>query len=479
MDRRQFLQYFNAGLSAAVVPIPFISCGENNDNEYTDSETRTGFQEPPNFIIFMADDAGWADVGFHGSLIKTPNIDAMAAEGVELDRFYVSAVCSPTRAALLTGRLASRFGINSPLQHIDHRALPPGTLTIAGHLQSNGYDTALIGKWHLGMTKEHIPNNFGFNHTYGYLGPWLDSWSHLVTDFQHSQRGMHQWHRNGELFDEVGHVTDLITQESKRYLTEVRDKNKPFFLFVPYSAPHLPVQEERRWLDMYDGIIENESRQQFAASVTHMDDSIGQILAALRSEGLEENTVVMFFSDNGGQEGKDYSNWLRPPIEHNTVYKPTDVCGDNRPLRSWKGTHYEGGIRVPSVIKWPAVLPASKCGDCISVIDLFPTIAGLAGCPAPDDIGLEGENVWPLISGDQKIAGERILYWRLRWQMAVRVGDWKLIHFGRNPDDGRDELYNVTDDPYEKHEQSAEKPQIVTRLKDELRRQFAMDGEPI
>ena len=427
----------------------------------------------PNILIIVADDIGWKDAGYHGSDVISPNIDRLAREGVQLDSFYVYPTCSPTRAALMTGRPPSRFGIRGPLQYRGDRGLPKDVPTIASHFKQAGYDTAISGKWHLGMKPELGPNKYGFRHSYGYVGPWLDSYTHLTTDFTGTMDGIRQWHRDGELIDEEGHVTDLVTTEAMRFITEKRDRSKPFFLYLPYSAPHAPCQEEGRWLEPYAESIQNTSRKYFAASITHMDDSIGKVIDTLRREGIHEHTIVIFFSDNGGQRGGDHSRWLVPPRQYYMSYGPTDVLGNNLPLRGWKGQLYEGGIRVPALIHWPGHLEAGKNETPMLVCDLWPTLASAAGTKMPIDESIEGVDMWPVISQDASPPA-RTLYWADSRSQAVRQGDWKLIHLGQN----RRELYHLAADPNETNEVSNDHPDVVSRLWDELTRQRSSDVNP-
>ncbi|MHB9028307.1 MAG: sulfatase-like hydrolase/transferase [Candidatus Latescibacterota bacterium] len=478
MKRRRFFETTGCGVfaSAWAASTAFVAKPDESAAQSARNPNRANKPgERPNILVFLADDAGWGDFGFHGSQIRTPVLDGLARKGVELTQFYACAVCSPTRAALMTGRPPSRYNILTPLQLEHKEALPPGTVTIAELLRRNGYDTAITGKWHLGMTPELGPNRYGFRHSYGYVGPWIDSWSHLTTDFKGSGQGVRQWHRNGELIDEHGHVTDLITVEAIRYLREIRDKSKPFFLYVPFSAPHTPIQEEKKWLEPYDGIIENTSRKYYAAAITHMDDCIGKILRAAGEEGVLDNTLVIFFSDNGSAPGGEYrKTWLKPPVEYYQEYGPTDLLGDNAPYRGWKGSHYEGGVRVPALACWPGKLNPGGTDEPMIVYDLYPTLAHLAGAGISKELNIEGKNIWPSVA-EGADNGERTFYWRLNGNLAVRKGDWKLIHKGRNPAQGSNELYNIADDPYEKTDQAAARPEKVGELMEELNRQFARD----
>ncbi|MCK5369423.1 MAG: sulfatase-like hydrolase/transferase, partial [Cyclobacteriaceae bacterium] len=282
----------------------------------------------PNIIVIVADDLGWNDIGFHGSEIVTPAIDKMVQGGMELDRFYVHSVCSPTRASLLTGRYPSRYGILSPLG--DESVFPAGTVTIAELLKNNGYETAISGKWHLGTVPEARPMKLGFDSSYGYLRGQIDPYTHLY------KNGNKTWHRNDVLVDEEGHATDLITDEAIRFIEKFHGSKKPFFLYVAYSVPHYPLEEPGNWIDMYEQSIANESRRLYAASVTHMDEGIGRIMTTLGKNEMEENTVVIFFSDNGAQE-----SW-HSKTQYNGKFKGNDVLGDNKPLRDWKTSFYDG-----------------------------------------------------------------------------------------------------------------------------------------
>ncbi len=409
----------------------------------------------------MADDLGWNDIGYHGSEIKTPAIDKLSQEGIELDRFYVHSVCSPTRASLLTGRYPSRYGILSPLG--DEAVFPEGTVTIAELLNQNGYETAISGKWHLGTVPEARPMRLGFNSSYGYLRGQIDPYTHLY------KNGNKTWHRNDTLIDEEGHATDLITDEAVRFIEKSHDNSKHFFLYVAYSVPHFPLDEPENWVDMYEKSIANESRRLYAASVTHMDEGIGRIMVTLEKNKLEENTVVLFFSDNGAQE-----SW-HSKTQYNGKYKGNDVLGDNRPLRDWKTSFYDGALRVPAIIMWKGRLSHGKYSEAINVADIYPTLAGLAGADIPEELNIEGLNFWPSLDG-VTLDEDRIMYWRMNKGMALKKGDWKLIHHGKTPDEGTDELYNIFLDPNETRDVSEENGKILLELKKEMKHQFSLDS---
>jgi len=446
------MKYIHFGIYFIILA-HFLSCSPDQKSKTANSQ--------PNIIVIVADDLGWNDIGYHGSEIKTPAIDKLAREGIELDRFYVHSVCSPTRASLLTGRYPSRYGILSPLG--DEAVFPEGTVTIAELLKQNGYETAISGKWHLGTVPEARPMNFGFNSSYGYLRGQIDPYTHLY------KNGNKTWHRNDILVDEEGHATDLITDEAVRFIEKSRENSKAFFLYVAYSVPHYPLEEPGNWVDMYEKTIENESRRLYAASVSHMDEGISRILTTLGKNKMEENTLVLFFSDNGAQE-----SW-HSKTQYNGKFKGNDVLGDNKPLRDWKTSFYDGALRVPAVLMWKGKLSHGKVSESINVADIYPTLAGLAGVDIPEGLNIEGHNFWPFLEG-APLSEDRIMYWRMSKGMALRKGDWKLIHHGKSPDEGIDELYNISLDPNETKNVAAGNEKLVLELKKEMEYQFSLDN---
>ena len=447
MKRRDFLK--RASLSIAGV-VAGIQCGQKKENN-------------PNIIIVIADDIGWNDIGYHNPEIKTPVLDRLAKENVELDRFYVYPVCSPTRASLLGGRPPSRWGILGPIAGKSRQALPHESPTIAQVLKTAGYKTAIAGKWHLGLRPDVGPKQYGFDSTYGYLHGQIDPYTH------HYKNGDRSWHRNDEFMTEKGHATDLIRDEAVRVINEWGGGSQPFFLYVAFSVPHYPLDEPDKYVKPYDESITNHSRKLFAASMTHMDEAIGDMLVALHEKRIDKDTLFVFISDNGGQE-----SWT-PSTEYAHKFAANDVLGDNRSLRGWKGDLFEGGIRVPGIVSWPDTLKAGKCEQSIIVFDFLTTVAALLGLETKSEWKYEGIDVWPALSGKGELE-ERPLYWRSNSTLALRIGKWKLIHFGTSPDAGHDELYNVIDDPGETREVAAQHPGIVAGLKKELVKQFGMDS---
>lgn len=453
--RNRYLGYSILGLSGILLPT-FLSGSPKNI-----SNTE---KKQPNIIVIVADDLGWKDVGYHGSEIKTPNIDRMSQKGIQLNHFYVCSVCSPTRASLLTGKYPSRYGILSPLS--DEAGLPAGTLTIAGLLKKNGYDTGLSGKWHLGAEAGARPMNYGFNSSYGYLRGQIDPYTHLY------KNGNKTWHRNDVLIDEKGHATDLITEDAIKFISKPRDKSTPFFLYLAFSVPHTPLDESKQWTEMYSQSISNESRREFAAAVSHMDNGIGKILENLKDKGIENNTIILFLSDNGAQV-----NWSSA-TEYDGKFKPNDVLGNNLPLRDWKGSLYEGALRVPAIIMCPNKQTHLKIEEAINVADVFPTLAAFAGAKISKDLNLDGLSFIDAIDGKKK-QENRIMYWKTNNSTALKKGEWKLIHNGKTLHEGTDELYNLQLDPYEMKDVSKENMQKVQELKKDMQANSSLDSSRV
>ncbi|GJM28247.1 MAG: arylsulfatase [Cyclobacteriaceae bacterium] len=395
--------------------------------------------QPPNILLIVADDTGWNDVGYHNPDISTPHIDQLCRLGLELEQFYVYPTCSPTRAALLTGRYASRFGISKPIAMSSKQVLPTDIATLPGSLHNGGYQTAIMGKWHLGLNPESGPLQYGFEYSYGFLHGQIDQYTHLY------KNGDRSWHRMDRFVEEEGHATDLITDEAIKFITATRDKQRPFFIYVPYSVPHYPVQENEKWLAEYHNSPMVDSRKLFAASMTHMDHAIGRLITALEEENIQENTLVVFMSDNGGQ-----LSWTAT-FEYGMRHGPYQELGDNAPLRGSKTEVYEGGIRVPALLYWPGEILPGKYQGMIKVTDLFPTLTALAGIETIDSSSADGNNVWESLTGKGTLEN-RSLFLRTNSSIAYRKGDWKLIHHAPNLDTARNELFNLANDPLEQYD---------------------------
>lgn len=428
--------------------------------------------ERPDVVFIIADDLGWADVAFHGGSAPTPHLDRLRQQGVELTRHYVAPVCSPTRTGLMTGRCWSRYGVTTPQ---NERALPWDTVTLPRALKVAGYETCLTGKWHLGSRPEEGPNHFGFDHSYGSLAGGVSPWGHRYKQGEFSQT----WHRNEVLLEEPGHVTDLIADEAVRWI-EARGE-KPFFLYAPFTAVHLPVREPEAWLARVPGAIKGEVARHYAASIMHLDDAVGRILAALEKKGRRQNTIVVFTSDNGGST-----------VENNDRKYPDDQCpsgrlpGNNLPLRGEKGSVYEGGIRVPTLLSWPARLKPGRHDGPAQITDWMPTLCALAGAVPAQDLKWDGTNLWPQLSGDVP-AKERAIYtagpgFNMR---ALHEGGWKLVLTRKG---GKKtgaasletaELYHLAEDPHETTDLAEKEPERLAGLRARLEEVVKADRDAV
>lgn len=419
----------------------------------------------PDLVFIMADDLGWADVAFHGGNAPTPHLDRLAHEGLELTQHYVAPVCSPTRTGLMTGRCWSRFGVTTPQ---NEQALPPDTVTLPRALKKAGYDTCLTGKWHLGSLPMWGPNHYGFDHSYGSLAGGVSPWNHRYKKGPFT----YTWHRNEELLDEKGHVTDLITDEAVQWI-ESRGK-EPFFLYVPFTAVHLPVKEPAEWLERVPESITGDVPRHYAASTMHLDHSVGRIVEALEKVGRRQNTFLVFTSDNGGSTA-----------ENNDLKYPDDNCpngrlpGNNLPLRGQKGTVYEGGTRVPTIVSWPGHVKPGRVDCPVQIIDWMPTFCKIAGYEPRTPLRWDGEDLTELLTEHSPLS-DRPLYtagprWRSR---SLRLGDWKLIVHGEK-ENQKSELFNLTADLSESENLAEKSPETVERLTRELEKMAERDRDAV
>lgn len=399
----------------------------------------------PHIVLMMADDLGWGDVGYNGSRIATPHIDRLAERGVRLNQFYAQPVCSPTRGAIMTGRYPMRLGLQcGVVRPWARHGLPLDERTLPQALAEVGYKTAIVGKWHLGhFEPEYLPTRRGFDQQYGHYNGALDY-------FTHDRDGGHDWHRDDQLNYDKGYSTDLIGEHAARVIAN-HDKSAPLFLYVPFNAVHTPLQAPAAYIERYDS-IKNEKRRIYAAMVTCMDDAVGQITTALDEHDYPpENTLVFFCSDNGG----------------------VTKLGSNGPLRSGKTTLYEGGVRVPAAAVWAGkISAASSVDEPLHVVDLYPMILKLAGATLEQPKPLDGKDAWPTIASGAPTPHEFILLNSSPFHGAIRVGDWKLIHNGhvnanvtQASDKQRWELFNLREDPSEKHDLIEDEPEVFQRLK--------------
>jgi arylsulfatase A-like enzyme len=423
----------------------------------------------PNILLIVADDLGWADVGWHGSRFKTPNLDRLVREGVELDQHYVQPLCTPTRTALMSGRYPGRFGPQA-LSPSNLRAMLPGTETIASALTSLGYETRLSGKWHLGSREEWCPNHYGFGHSYGSLAGAADPWTHKYRPGPYENT----WHRDGRPVAEEGNATELVAAQAAQWIRETRP---PWFIYVPFQAIHIPVDAPEQYKKMYEGVKFDEDPEKqdsllrLGAFVSQMDAKVGEFVKALDEAGRRADTLIVFTSDNGGLE-----KGANPYV--GTV-KPSPANSSNLPLRGQKGQLYEGGIRVSAFANWPGVLAPRKVAAPMHAVDWFPTFAEVTGYRPARDLQWDGHSMWAALTGAQAQPAARTIYWAFTIGDAIRSGDWKLIEPHKAKGKGKGmaapELFNLGADPFEKEDLAEKEPARVEELRALLSQARARD----
>lgn len=451
----------------------------------------------PNVILILADDLGQTDISLYGNKkIETPNIDRIGLDGVTFTEGYISSpVCSPSRAGLLTGRYQQRFGHEfqpnhrylknmaeyygfkmlprfrpiTPIKTMEvppteermRQGLPPSEITLAELLKRFGYTSAVIGKWHLGAADFALPTNRGFDYQYGFYeaftlyAPEKDP-NIVSTHVRHDYMDQHQWEtaegRTGncaivrnccELQHEDKYLTNVLTDEAINFVD--KNKDQPFFLYLPYNAPHAPLQVTKEYYDKY-AYIKDPVKRTYAAMIKSLDDQVGRLMSHVDSLGLTENTIVIFLSDNGG-----------------AVYNGTT---DNAPYRGGKLTNFEGGLKVPFMMKWVGkIKPGTLYTKPVISLDIFSTVADIIGIPLPTDRVYDGVNLVPYVNGVDTSTPHHALYWRSDFNLAIREGDWKMI---LNEYDGTRQLYNITTDSIEHHNVYWERPEVTTALRDDL-----------
>ncbi len=401
--------------------------------------------ERPNIIVIVGDDMGYADVGTHGCKdIPTPHLDSLAKEGVRFTNGYVSGpYCSPTRAGLLTGRYQTRFG-HEFNAGAGATGLPVSETTLADRLKAAGYTTGMVGKWHLGSAEQFHPQRRGFDEFFGFLGGAHSYWVG-------KGKGKGGILRGTADAGEKEYLTDAFGREAVAFVE--RAKTKPFFLYLTFNAVHTPMHATDPMLKKFES-IKNEQRRIYAAMMASMDDAIGKLLAKLREEKLEDNTLIVFISDNGGP----------------TMVGTTINASSNAPLRGSKRTTLEGGVRVPFFIKWPGRVPAGKVYENpVIQLDILPTALAAAGVEVKPEWKLDGVNLLPFVTGEKTDKPHEVLYWRFGAQMAIRKGDWKLVRYDPNVDGKKGginpaRLYNLADDIGETNDLSAKEPARVKEL---------------
>ncbi|MDX2060926.1 MAG: arylsulfatase [Gemmatimonadales bacterium] len=393
-------------------------------------------QGKPNILIIVTDDHGFGDVGYHNPEIRTPNLDRLAADGVRLERFYAYPTCSLTRAALLTGLSTLRTGVNNRNGlDLKYRTMPEA-------LRAAGYQTVMCGKWHLGGTEDnslkgpdYYPTRRGFDHFYGFLHGAIDYTDHVRKDL-----GVLDWQRDGEPVREEGFTTDLLADEAVRRIKE-RDEDRPLFLYLAFNAVHGPLETPPSGLGEY-AAMRDRKRQVLAANVSYMDAAIGRVLGAIDAEGMRDETIVLFFGDNGGQLSQGASN---------------------APLRGEKGQVFEGGTRVPAAIQWPGVLPAgTESRQLLWVADVYPTLARAAGVSPEAPIPFDGLSLWDELQQGRETPRDLI---HGTSDLALYHGPWKLI---RPRGGARPMLFRIADDPNETADQAEAEPDVVRDLLERL-----------
>ena len=443
------VQYRRLTTQGAALAVAVLILGANN---------RSPAGERPNVVVILVDDLGYGDLSSYGAAdMQTPHIDHLMRDGMRMDDFY--AICSPTRAALLTGRYQELVGVPGVIHTHPENSwgyLSPDARLLPQVLKQAGYESAIIGKWHLGLDDASHPNARGFDTFHGFLGDMMDDYYH------HRRHDRNYMRRNGETIDPPGHATDLFTDWAIEYIRGRKNNDAPFFLYLAYNAPHTPIQPPDEWLkkvrDREPGI--DPQRAALVALIEHLDDGIGRVVAALSETGAMKNTLLIFTSDNGGYLEAGASN------------------GD---LRGSKQEMYEGGLRVPMCAVWPGqIVPNSRSAHIALTMDLFPTIAAAAGAKIEHEI--DGRSILPILKGKDVPPFKRDLYFTRREGGqryggktidAVRSGDWKLL---QNSPFEPLELYNLKDDPLESHNVISERPKIAQRLSALMRRQIQRGG---
>ena len=414
----------------------------------------------PNVVFILADDLGWKDVGFHGSDIATPSLDRLASGGAELAQLYAQPMCTPSRAALMTGRYPFRYGLQTAvIPSASTYGLATDEWLLPQALQEAGYRTAIVGKWHLGHgDRKYWPRQRGFDVHYG---PVLGE----IDYFTHSAHGTVDWYRDNELVEEKGYATTLLGDEAVA-LINTHDPKTPLFLYLCFTAPHAPYQAPQAYLDRYQHIVD-PSRRAYAAMVTAMDEEIGRVVEALDRRGMRDNTLIVFSSDNGGPRSAMFTGEV-------DMSKST-IPADNGPWRDGKGTLYEGGTRVVALANWPGrIAPGSVVDQPIHLVDMYPTLAGLAGATLARCKPLDGMDVWSTIAAGEPSPRNEVVYNVGPFFAAVREGEWKLVWKTTLP--STLELFNLADDPSEQVNLADRHPDRVAALQrriEDLARQSA------
>lgn len=410
----------------------------------------------PNIVIILADDLGNADLGYRGSQIKTPNIDALAKTGVRLESYYGLPVCTPARAALMTGRYPMRYGLQTLVIFPNHKyGLPTDEKTLPQALKEAGYYTAMVGKWHLGHAdKKYWPQNRGFDYFYGNLVGEVDY-------FTKDRGGITDWQRNGKFIKEEGYYTDLIGNEAVNIIGS-QDTAKPLFLYVASLAPHAPYQAPQAEIDAYKDVFPDQMHRTYAAMVTGVDTLVGRIVTALEKKGMRDNTIIFFTTDNGGPTSALFATGARSPEEREesggVALGQKPPCS-NAPFSGGKGSLQEGGVRLPAIFNWSSHVKPAVVNEPLGHVDLMPTLLAIAGGTGSPDHPFDGKNAWVTLTEGAPSPHEDLLINVEIFRGAIRKGNWKYFKLAVLP--GKSALYDVSKDPGETTDLSGTYPDVA------------------
>ena len=419
--------------------------------------------DKPNIVLILADDLGNADLGYRGSKIKTPNIDALATGGVRLESYYGLPVCTPARAALMTGRHPMRHGLQTLVIFPSHKyGLPTDERTLPQALKEVGYGTYMVGKWHLGHAdKKYWPNSRGFDHFYGNVVGEVDY-------FTKDRGGVIDWQRNGTFLREEGYYTKQIGDEAVG-LIERHDTSKPMFLYFASLAPHAPYQAPKEEVDAYAGVFPDKEHREYAAMITGLDTQVGRVVAALEKKGMRDNTLIVFTSDNGGATSALFATGARSPEEREAsggAALGTKPPASNAPFRGGKGGLHEGGVRLPAIVNWPAKLKPAVVHEPLHHVDVMPTLLALAGGRGDPAKPFDGRDATATIAEGKPSPHDDLLVNVEAFRGAIRKGKWKLVKVAVLP--GKTELFDLEKDPGEKENVAGKHPDVVADLEARL-----------
>lgn len=442
-----FLKHY---ILALLLPVLILSCNQSEQADPSEEDPVTKIKDQPNILLILTDDQGYHDVSYYGTEdLQTPNIDALRADGIRFDNFKANCpVCSPTRASLMSGRYPDMVGVPGVIRtHKENNwgFLDPSISLLSNELNDEGYHTALIGKWHLGLKTPNTPNERGFDFFHGWLGDMMDDY------WKKRRHDINYMRKNQEVIDPAGHATDLFTAWAVDYIKDKAPKEQPFFLYLAYNAPHFPVQPPEDWLAKVQSRAPNlsEKRAKLVAFIEHLDDGIGKVIQALKESGEYDNTIIVFTSDNGGL--------LRD-------------AANNGPFRDGKQSVYEGGLKVPTCLVWKngGVAPGAISDHKALTMDLYPTLIEAAGGTV--DHPIEGKSFLPILKGGTQDDADRPLYYVRREGgkryggltiQALELNDWKLL---QNSPFAPQELYNIKEDASEANNLIDKEPEKYQEL---------------